>query len=162
MDGLDVIGDIHGHAGPLERLLRDLGYTVRDGVYRHPNRMVVFAGDFVDRGPEQKAVLSIARSMVEEGSARAVLGNHELNAIAWSTSDGEGGYLRPHTSKNYRQHQAFLEQIGEGTAEYESAIGWFRTLPLWLDFGGLRIVHACWHEPSQQVLASVFVFMRCV
>lgn len=157
-----MIGDIHGHAGPLERLLKELGYTVRDGVYRHPSRMVVFAGDFVDRGPEQKAVLGIARSMVEEGSARAVLGNHELNAIAWSTPDGNGGYLRPHTSKNQKQHRAFLEQVDDGTAEYERAIGWFRTLPLWLDFGGLRIVHACWHEPSQEVLAGCLDVRNCL
>ena len=26
-------------------------------------------------------------------------------------------------------------------------IGWFLTLPLWLDLNGLRVVHACWHAP---------------
>lgn len=25
---------------------------------------------------------------------------------------------------------------------------WFTTLPLWLDLGDLRVVHACWHEGS--------------
>lgn len=27
-------------------------------------------------------------------------------------------------------------------------LDWFATLPLWLDLDGLRVVHACWHEPS--------------
>lgn len=154
MDGFDIIGDIHGHANALARLLEDLDYNQRDGVYRHPSRIAVFAGDFVDRGPEQMAVLRIARDMVEAGCARAVMGNHEFNAIAWATPDGEGGHLRPHTSKNQKQHRNFLEQIGDGSEAHADTIAWFRTLPLWLDFGELRVVHACWHSPSQQALAN--------
>ena len=95
MDGFDVIGDIHGHPIALDRLLAALGYTLRDSVYRHPARTVVFAGDFVDRGPRQRAVLRVARAMVEADSAAAVMGNHEFNAIAWATPDSEGGFLRP-------------------------------------------------------------------
>lgn len=154
MDGFDVIGDIHGHADALVRLLRDLGYSRRDGVYRHPNRVAIFAGDFVDRGPEQMAVLGIARDMVEAGCALAVMGNHEFNAIAWATPNGDGGYLRPHIPKNQVQSRAFLEQIGDGSQTHGDVIAWFRTLPLWLDFGDLRVVHACWHKPSQEALAS--------
>lgn len=71
MGGYDVIGDVHGHADALERLLEALGYTKRNGVHRHPTRTVVFAGDFVDRGPQQRAVLSIARTMVTAGAAQA-------------------------------------------------------------------------------------------
>jgi len=124
------------------KLLEKLGYTNTDGVYRHPSRMVVFSGDFVDRGPDQLAVLRTARSMVESGSARSVMGNHEFNAIGWATTDGGGGYLRPHTPKNYAQHRAFLEQVDEGSSTHKEWISWFQTLPLWIDFGGLRVVHA--------------------
>jgi hypothetical protein len=45
MDGIDVTGDIHGHADALERLLQALGYPLQDGVHRHRTRSVVFAGD---------------------------------------------------------------------------------------------------------------------
>jgi len=32
----DLIGDIHGHADALQRLLTKLGYAKHKGVYRHP------------------------------------------------------------------------------------------------------------------------------
>jgi hypothetical protein len=154
MADFDIIGDIHGHADALDRLLAMLGYALRDGVYRHPVRSVVFVGDFIDRGPQQVAVLHIARAMVEAGSAQAVMGNHEFNAIAWAAKGGESGFLRPHTAKNRAQHRAFLEQVGEGSKAHAEAVAWFRTLPLWLELGGLRVVHACWHPPSQEAIAG--------
>jgi hypothetical protein len=154
MDGFDVIGDIHGHANALDRLLVSLGYFLREGIYRHLTRKVLFVGDFVDRGPRQRAVLRIVRAMVEAGSATAVMGNHEFNAVAWATPDSEGGFLRSHTTKNRAQHRAFLEQTGEGSDGHTEAVAWFKTLPLWLDLGGLRVIHACWHVPSQRALAS--------
>ena len=37
----DLIGDIHGHAPRLRRLLAQLGYRETDGVYRHPQRQAL-------------------------------------------------------------------------------------------------------------------------
>lgn len=34
----DLIGDIHGHADALQQLLKKLGYSRQNGVYRHPER----------------------------------------------------------------------------------------------------------------------------
>lgn len=103
--GYDIIGDIHGHADALAALLSDLGYRERAGAWRHPRRQALFVGDFIDRGPGQVATLNIARSMVDAGSARAVMGNHELNAIAWFLPDenNPGEYLRPRHSPKYGQ-----------------------------------------------------------
>jgi hypothetical protein len=42
---------------------------------------MIFVGDFIDRGPQQREILRIARSMCEAGAARAVMGNHEFNTI---------------------------------------------------------------------------------
>ncbi len=53
-------------------------------------------------------------------------------------------YLRPHTEKNMRQHQAFLDAYTHTPDDHNDVIAWFMTLPLWLDLGGLRVVHACW------------------
>lgn len=147
--GYDVIGDIHGHANALRRLLIKLGYAEFHGVFRHDSRKVIFVGDFVDRGPEQIEVLRIARKMCDAGAASAVLGNHEFNAIGWATSDGFGGHLRKHSKKNDGQHAEFLRQLGEGSPDYGNAIDWFRRLPVWLDLPGLRVVHACWHDRSR-------------
>ncbi len=68
--GYDLIGDIHGHALQLEKLLAILGYAERSGAYQHSERQVIFLGDFIDRGPKIKRVLEVVRRMVEVGSAR--------------------------------------------------------------------------------------------
>lgn len=149
--GYDIIGDIHGEAGKLEALLRVLGYVERDGAWRHCGRQAIFVGDFIDRGPRQLDSVAIVRRMVDAGSARAVLGNHEFNAIAWHTPDPEhaGEYLRPHGGplglRNRSQHAAFLDEVEHRPALHRELVDWFLTLPLWLELDGLRVVHACWH-----------------
>lgn len=150
MQGYDIIGDIHGCASALEGLLAELGYTLDDstGVYRHPDRQAIFIGDLVDRGGEQLRVLELVKAMVDAGTAQIVMGNHEFNAICYATEypAGSGGYLRKRSEKNDKQHREFLDQVtGEDRARY---LEWFATMPLWLDLGGIRVVHACWHEAS--------------
>ena len=145
VEGFDLIGDIHGYADELIRLLEKLGYRYDGACYRHPSRRVIFLGDFIDRGPGQRAVIDIARSMTTQGEALAVMGNHEFNAIAYHTPALHGGYLRPHNPKNQQQHQAFLDAYPD-EAERSVVIDWFATLPLWLDLGNIRVVHACWDQ----------------
>ena len=155
----DIIGDIHGHASALRALLTKLGYSETQGAYRHPDRTAIFVGDFIDRGPEQVEAVSLVRRMVDTGSALGVMGNHEFNAIAWHTPDPDnpGDFLRPHYSqkygdKNFKQHQAFLAEV-IGTPRHDEIIAWFKTLPLWLDLPGLRVVHGCWHPKFMAYLA---------
>lgn len=150
----DIIGDIHGQALMLEALLARLGYRNTAGAWRHPGRTAVFVGDFIDRGPHQLKTLDIVRRMVEEGTARAVLGNHEFNAIAWHTPHpgGNGEYLRPRFhpkwgDKNRHQHERFLAEVEHDARRHGELVAWFMTLPLWLDLPGVRVVHACWHQP---------------
>lgn len=144
--GYDIIGDIHGCSETLSLLLTKLGYhRDTEGVFRHPDRSVIFLGDFVDRGPHQREVISIVRAMIDQGSAQSVMGNHEYNAIAYATPDeAEGGFLRAHSAKNRGQHSAFLEAYADDQDSYRDVIEWFRSLPLWLDLGELRVIHACW------------------
>ncbi|PTU75218.1 metallophosphoesterase [Pseudomonas mangrovi] len=152
----DLIGDIHGYASALESLLHKLGYRDHAGTWQHPERKVIFLGDFVDRGPEQGETVRIARCMVEAGHALAVMGNHEFNAVAWATPhEGlAGSFLRSHSEKNRVQHQAFLAQVGENSEQHQQTIEWFRTLPLYLDIKGLRVIHACWHPRHIEALAE--------
>jgi len=58
----DLIGDIHGHADALERLLTKLGYAPRRGCYRHPERQAIFLGDFIDRGPNDLPPFNVSIS----------------------------------------------------------------------------------------------------
>ncbi|MCE5288438.1 MAG: metallophosphoesterase [Nocardiaceae bacterium] len=151
LNGYDIIGDVHGCASALEDLLTKLDY-VEDGAYAHPTRKAIFVGDLIDRGPEHVRALEIVKGMVDAGTALIAMGNHEFNAIAYATADPDspGEYLRRHTAANGRQHHAFLTQLTPDQREYY--IDWFMTIPLWLDLGDLRVVHACWDSASLSYL----------
>lgn len=172
----DLIGDIHGCARTLQALLHKLDYRPDvQGVYRHPDRQVIFLGDFIDRGPYQREAISVARRMMEAGQARSVMGNHEYNAIAFATiKDAKrarhaDNYLRPHSAKNIGQHIRFLKAYSDQpfdldadfeqwyapirrNADYQADIAWFKTLPLWLETDGIRVIHACW---DQKLMARI-------
>ena len=147
--GYDVIGDVHGQDGKLTALLARLGYRIKDGAYRHPaGRVAVFVGDLIDRGPGQVEVIDTVRRMVDAGSAKVVMGNHEFNAIGYVTRGEDGEFLRPNTPRNRKQNEAFLSQIKEGSDLHRDVIDWFKTLPLYLDLGGIRVVHAWWDDAA--------------
>lgn len=153
MGGIDVIGDIHGRAGELEALLKNMGYEQRAGAYRHPERAVLFLGDLIDRGPQNRRVLHLVRSMEQAGSGRVILGNHEYNALCFHTKDpATGKPLREHNPKNTKQHQAFLEEFATKPDEINPVVDWFRTLPVFLETPTYRAIHACWHAPQIEQL----------
>ncbi len=142
----DLIGDIHGHAGELKALLTQLGYQPgHSGVYAHPERRVIFLGDFIDRGPQIRETLQIARGMIDAGHALAVMGNHEYNAICFHTKGPDGKPLRPHTDKNIQQHSATLDAFRDDPEELDEYLQWMKQLPLWLELDEFRVIHACWH-----------------
>lgn len=140
----DLIGDIHGKATELKALLKKLGYAQKSGVYQHPTRKVIFAGDFIDRGAEVREVLQIAKAMTDGGSALAVMGNHEYNMLCYHTKNAAGAYLRLHTDKNRKQQRATEDAFKDHLAEWQDYLAWMMQLPVWLDLGDLRIIHACW------------------
>ena len=147
--GYDIIGDIHGYADTLEELLGRLGYEKSEGTFQHPERRVIFVGDFVDRGPKIRETLHLVRAMVDGGSALAVMGNHELNAIFYHHRGPDGRPLRLHTESNQRQHRATLDQLAvPHPREWAEWLEWFKTLPFYLDLGNLRVVHAAWKQES--------------
>lgn len=150
----DLIGDVHGYATALKNLLTKLGYSFNGSFWQHPSRKVIFLGDFIDRGGEQVEAVQIPKAMVENNAALAVMGNHEFNAVAYSIEhpSRQTDYLRPHTEKNRNQHAAFLGQVGEKKTLYNEFIAWFKTLPLFLDLDGLRVIHACWDKKSLDVI----------
>jgi hypothetical protein len=153
----DLIGDIHGHATELEALLARLGYA-RDGTTWVPpaGTTTVFLGDFIDRGPQNRRVLEIVRGMLAGGHALAVMGNHEVNAIAFSTPDPRrpGEYLRPHRPEKVGGHATFLAEYRDRPADHAEVVEFFLTLPLVLELPGadLRVVHACWSPRHVQLL----------
>ena len=86
--------------------------------------------------------------MLDAGTALAVMGNHEFNAIAWYMPDPElrRSIFAAAARRIATSIKAFLDGGSSTTLTcIEKLVDWFLTLPLWLDLPGLRVVHACWH-----------------
>lgn len=80
---------------------------------------------------------------------------NSLFPVAHRDPEHPGKFLRDHhKAGNREQHQAFLD-IVEGTPRQKEITDWFRTLPLWLELPGLRVVHACWHQESMELLRPI-------
>lgn len=154
---IDFIGDIHGHADELEALLRKLGYSKKNDVYTHPNRKVLFVGDYIDRGPKIRETLHMVKTMVDNGHAIALMGNHEYNALCFHMEDQKGGHLRKHSIKNIIQHHETLKQFQNRQDEYEAYLAWFKTLPLYYETDDFRAVHACWSNRHITLLRHILV-----
>ncbi|MBC6904796.1 serine/threonine protein phosphatase [Saccharophagus sp. K07] len=145
--GYDIIGDVHGCAFTLEKLLHKLGYERVNGVYQHPERQAIFVGDIVDRGPHIREALHLVKAMTDAGVARCVMGNHEFNAICYTTpAPPETGqtHVRAHTQRHNRLIAETLAQLAAYPEEWRMFLEWFKTLPLFLELPGFRVVHACW------------------
>lgn len=143
----DIIPDIHGQSEKLKHALQQLGYRDRQGAWRNsdPHRTCVFLGDFIDRGPDNAGVIAIVRRMIDACTASAIMGNHELNAILFHSTNPETGKpLRAHSDQNMRQHAAFLKDFPIGSPAAKDAVRWMQTLPLFREFPNFRVVHACW------------------
>ncbi|MEG1042551.1 MAG: metallophosphoesterase [Pseudomonas sp.] len=143
----DLIGDVHGCAHTLERLLDALGYKRQGGVWRHAQRQALFLGDIIDRGPRIREALHIVHDMVDAGQAYCIMGNHEYNALGWNTPAlPESGkqFVREHNPRHGRLIYETLTQFEHHPGDWHDFLEWFYELPLFLDAGRFRLVHACW------------------
>jgi hypothetical protein len=146
--GYDIIGDVHGCASKLEGLLGVLGYECNSGTYEHSERQAIFVGDLIDRGDDHIRTLDLVRAMVESENAKIVMGNHEFNAISYATPNPEipGEFMRVHSDRNRANHKEFTDQVQVASGYYADSIEWFKSLPLYLELEGLRVIHACWND----------------
>lgn len=147
--GYDLIGDIHGCATTLVHLLERLGYRRQNGVWRHPQRMAIFLGDLIDRGPHIREAVHLVHDMVRAGEALCIMGNHEFNALGWMTPAPPGSgrdYVRERTERHALLINETLTQFEAYPDEWRDFLAWFYELPLFIDAGHFRVVHACWDE----------------
>ena len=152
----DIIGDVHGYATLLKKLLQEMGYQKMNGSYSHPTRKAIFVGDFINRGPEIRKTIRMVRAMVENGDAYAVLGNHELNAIIYHLKDKEGKSIISKSSKYFLSLFKTINEYSSGSQEWRDQLNWMRTLPLYLDLGEIRVVHACWSDEAIKVADTLY------
>ncbi len=88
-----AVGDVHGRSDLLDRLLDRIR---RDAAPRRgaSKPVLIFIGDYVDRGPLSRGVLDRVVELKREGEfeVRALKGNHEAAMLAFLTN-AEGGLI---------------------------------------------------------------------
>lgn len=142
-----VIGDLHGRADLLDRMLALVAAQQDAAAAR-----VIFAGDMIDRGPGSAAVLARVQALVEAGRALALMGNHErmmldfLDAPAvagplWLTNGGDAT-LASFGLTPWRPGDpaALAEALRRALPPGQEA--WLRGLPLLWREGALVVSHA--------------------
>jgi serine/threonine protein phosphatase 1 len=65
-----AVGDIHGCVKALQSLL--------DAVSPQPDDLMIFLGDYVDRGPDSKGVIDLLLNLQAQCQTVFLLGNHEI------------------------------------------------------------------------------------
>lgn len=149
-NGWDIIGDVHGRLEALEALLTKLGYSERDGAWRHPTRRALFIGDLVDRGVHVGGVLHLVRAMVEADAARVIMGNHEYNVLGRKQDERDGAKdVRCRMTPQKTSEMAPTIEAFEADPTLEP---WLLRLPLWLEIDGARFVHAYWGAREMALL----------
>jgi serine/threonine protein phosphatase 1 len=128
---LYAIGDIHGCAGLLEKALA----WIDNNASGNPTH-IVFMGDYIDRGPDSKAVLDIlmAGPRVKGSRYTCLRGNHEQMCL--------DSQLSSRDMENWRFNggDTALRSFGGGIGE--AYRNWMSSLPYWHE-DSLRIfVHA--------------------
>ena len=126
-----VIGDIHGCARTLEKLLyQKLKICKDDALY--------FVGDFIDRGPRSKEVIDMLLNLKDEGiSINPVMGNHEFLLLSHYNGDEFEHWRLNGAEKTLRSFG--IQHIQEMVKKY---INFFLNLPFYIELDDVIICHA--------------------
>lgn len=140
-----VIPDIHGCSKTLQALIeKHIKPTKFDALY--------FLGDYIDRGPDSKAVLDYLMQLEQnEYNVQFLLGNHEDYCIkAWDEDKQKKGFLgmrfKTKIQSVWETHggKDTLESFEAGFASEipERYISWMRKLKHYLELDQYILVHA--------------------
>jgi len=103
--------------------------------------------------------LHIVHDMVEAGQAFCIMGNHEYNALGWVTPALPGSgqtFVREHTPRHARLIDETLTQFAHHPGDWHDFLRWFYEMPLFVDAGRFRLVHACWDRQLIEPLRTQF------
>ena len=151
MTRIAVIGDVHGHAAELKKLLKK--------IEAHQVDRVIFLGDLVDRGPASEECLRIARTWMFKARCgqyrhfEVVKGNHEdAHAREWLGLPKPGYSTTCRSSDPHLTARLSIEEL-----EWLDQLPRYRSIPEM----GLLLVHGGIH-PSMRAPADLDVrVLRC-
>lgn len=149
-----AVGDIHGRADLLARMFEILEQEPRVGA---DPPIMIFLGDYVDRGPDNREVIDLLLCGRPEGfERRYLMGNHEAALL--------GFYSDPVANRAWLNHGGLdtlgdygvapLPSLGAGAGEIEAAgaafrkllpeahLHFFNRLERYVTYGDYAFVHA--------------------
>lgn len=147
MYSLDFIGDIHGHYSKFFQLLEKLGYHFNSQslTFTHPDdRKLVVLGDFLNVGMQNLEVLSCIFNMHQQNKAYVISGNHEyFLALLYVKTLQNKNTLWYYIQRDY--FPVYIEFVNKKEQLYKY-IEWLLDLPIFIDFGTSKAIHAIWDE----------------
>lgn len=153
-EGLRIyaVGDIHGRLDLLERTLRAMELDLH--AQPVPDYLMIFLGDYVDRGPESAGVVELLIGLREMNRAVCLKGNHEALMLetlakpslldAWTAVGGLNTLmsygLTPQSSSKPEEAAALVAAFS--AALPDTHLTFLKTLPLSLERDDYFFVHA--------------------
>jgi serine/threonine protein phosphatase 1 len=148
-----AVGDVHGRYDCLQR--------IEDRIARHEatlpaaDTLVIFLGDYIDRGPQSREVLErLTQGQFAGHATRFVLGNHEdamlgflddpTAHVDWLNFGGVATLASYGVRAAAAPDRAALEAMREGLVEAlpPTHLRLLRDLDLWIKLGDYLFVHA--------------------
>jgi hypothetical protein len=108
--------------------------------------------------------VNLVRAMRDAGSAVALMGNHEFNALSFWHENGlgghhidaiHGGFLREHTFNKVAIHVKTVESYRGRKTEFAEMLDFLKTLPFYLETETFRAQHACFDLHGVQILKDL-------
>lgn len=143
-----AVSDVHGNIGAFDRLLERAGFCERD--------LLVVAGDFLEKGPENLRMLRRAMALAGRGNARFLRGNCDDTIRELLRTDEYDAYFLPYVRGRKSLIGEMCVEAGiplEGEPDlpalkaelnrrYAAELDWLCGLPVILDTPRYVFVHA--------------------
>jgi serine/threonine protein phosphatase 1 len=127
-----IIGDIHGCASSLNALLAKLEH--------HRDRIYVFLGDYIDRGPDSYGVIQRLIEFSSEAECIFLRGNHEQMAVD-AFLEGDDDNWRHWLSNGGTSTMDSYTRAGTSIAEAEGHLDFMLTTDFFYDTPEFICVH---------------------
>ena len=130
-----VMGDVHGQFEKLQKVL-----SLCD--YRPATDRLILLGDYVDRGPDARRVVTEVMRLTQTGAV-ALYGNHE-DMMLRALRNREGGYFNPLEMEQWFANggEATLDSYRAQASDLAAHLAFFAALPRWVEVDGYLFVHA--------------------